>query len=381
LIPTLQAIFVPRIEPEERTYRARLAQGVIWISLGLAALWWIVDLLLAALGEIPQGYLLWVDAAGGGMLVALAVLARRASRQGRLVAAGYLLAAGYFALVTALLIAFPHTVFLYAAGYLLPILIVGGIVSGASVYPFAVGAIAGVSVAWMRASALPLEASAPFEVFSGTTFLIAQAVMLLGASLLLHTFSSHLRDTLSRLRTQTEQLTELAHTDSLTGLANRRQLIEKLGREFARARRYQRPLSLIFLDLDGFKAINDRFGHMFGDEILRGVGMSLRAVLRSTDLLARFGGDEFAVLLPETTLEGSQNVAEKLRKALASYGHQLGPMVPQLTFCAGASQIAASDATLDDMLSRADQAMYLAKDTGKAHTRTQRELTQPAAVD
>ncbi|MGH2604988.1 MAG: diguanylate cyclase [Anaerolineales bacterium] len=381
MISTLQAIFAPRIEPEQRPYRARLAQGMVWISFGLAALWWMVDLLLAALGEIPEGYNFWIDVAGSGMLVALAVLARWASRQGRLVAAGYVLATGYFIVVTGLLIAFPGTIFLYAAGYLLPILIVGGIVSGASVYPFAVGAIAGLTVAWMRASGLPPAAGALFEVSSGVTFLVAQAVMLLGTSLLLHTFSGHLRYTLSMLRTQTEQLTELAHTDSLTELANRRQLIEKLGREFARARRYQRPLSLIFLDLDGFKAINDRFGHMFGDDILRGAAMSLRAVLRSTDLLARYGGDEFAVLLPETTLDGSQNVADKLRKALASYGQQLGPMVPQLTFCAGASQIAASDATVDDMLSRADQAMYLAKDTGKAHTRTQRELPQPAAVD
>jgi diguanylate cyclase (GGDEF)-like protein len=137
---------------------------------------------------------------------------------------------------------------------------------------------------------------------------------------------------------------------------------------------------LLYLDLDGFKAINDRFGHMFGDEILRGVAVSLLAVLRSTDLLARFGGDEFAVLLPETDLEGAVSVAEKLRRALASYSQQLGPAVPVLSFCAGASSLLEADTSVDDVLARADQAQYLAKDTGKAHTRTQRELPVPAAV-
>jgi diguanylate cyclase (GGDEF)-like protein len=164
-------------------------------------------------------------------------------------------------------------------------------------------------------------------------------------------------------------------------LANRRHLIEQLEREFARARRYRRPLSLLYLDLDGFKAVNDRFGHMFGDEILRGVAKSMQAVLRSTDLLARIGGDEFAVLLPETNLEGGQKVANKLRKALVAYSQRLGPMIPALTFCAGASQLLKEDRSIDDILARADDAQYLAKSTGKAHTRTQVELSHPPQAE
>jgi diguanylate cyclase (GGDEF)-like protein len=336
---------------------------------------------MAALGGLQPGYNLVFDGVAGAGMILLSLVALRWIRRSRLVAAGYLLAAGYFVLVSAILIAFPHSLFLYATGFFLPILIAGGIVGGLSVYPFAAGAILFLIYAWLRSRSLPLAEAGLLETSSGVTFLIGQSVLLVGASLLLHTLSDHLLQTLSMLRNQAERLTELAHTDSLTGLANRRHLIEKLEREFTRARRYQRPLSLLYLDLDGFKAINDQFGHMFGDEILRAVAMSLRSVLRSTDVLARFGGDEFAILLPETTLEGSQNVAEKLRKALASYGRQLGPMVPPLTFCAGASQLLESDTTVDDILSRADQAQYLAKDTGKAHTRTQRELPQPAAVE
>jgi diguanylate cyclase (GGDEF)-like protein len=187
----------------------------------------------------------------------------------------------------------------------------------------------------------------------------------------------HIHQTIDRLHQQNEQMTELAHTDPLTELANRRFYMEQLEREFARARRHHRPLSMIYLDLDGFKAINDRFGHLFGDDVLRGVGRSMRAVLRSTDLLARLGGDEFAVLLPETVQSGAVNVAGKLRKALAAYVHQFGAALPSLTFCAGVAQLRESDTTIDDILARADDAQYLAKANGKDHTRTQVELDEP----
>ena len=379
--PSLRDLLAPRVEPEQRPFRSRLARGVARVTLSLAAVWLALDLILGSLRLLPVGYSFIFDATAIASLTTLALLALRAVRRGRINAAGYLLGTGFFALVTAILVAFPSALYLYGSGFLLVVLITGCIVAGGSGYPFAAGGILVLGLAWARARALAPAGAESFDPASGAMFLISQFVLLFGAALLLHALSDHLHQTLSMLGTQAERLTELAHTDPLTGLANRRHLIEKLERELTRARRYQRPLSLLYLDLDGFKAINDRFGHMFGDEILRGVAMSLRAVLRSTDLLARFGGDEFAVLLPETTLEGAQNVSEKLRKALASYGRQLGPMVPLLTFCAGASQLLDSDTTVDDMLSRADQAQYLAKDTGKAHTRTQRELPQPAAVD
>ena len=197
--------------------------------------------------------------------------------------------------------------------------------------------------------------------------------MALGSAAILHTLMRHIHETIGRLHQQTEQMTELAHTDPLTNLGNRRFFMEQLGREFARARRHHRPLSLIYLDLDGFKGINDRFGHLFGDDILRGVGRSMQSILRSTDLLSRIGGDEFAVLLPETGQPGAVNVAAKLRKALAAYVHQFGGALPGLTFCAGVAQLRESDSTIDDILARADDAQYVAKANGKDHTRTQIE--------
>jgi diguanylate cyclase len=106
----------------------------------------------------------------------------------------------------------------------------------------------------------------------------------------------------------------------------------------------------------------------------------MQAVLRSTDLLARIGGDEFAVLLPETNLEGGSKVASKLRRALVAYGQQVSSRLSALTFCAGVAQLLESDVSLEDMLSRADKAQYLAKTTGKGHARTQLDLEAPISV-
>jgi diguanylate cyclase (GGDEF)-like protein len=186
--------------------------------------------------------------------------------------------------------------------------------------------------------------------------------------------AQQVEQTIGGLQRQAEQMSRLAHTDPLTGLANRRHLFERLESEFARAQRYRRPFTLLYIDLDGFKSINDRFGHLFGDEILRGSAMSMQAVLRSTDLLARIGGDEFAVLMPETSLSGADYVVGKLRKALAAYSRQLSPALPPITLSVGIGEIGEQDEAIEDILARADKAQYLAKASGKDATRTQEDL-------
>jgi len=180
--------------------------------------------------------------------------------------------------------------------------------------------------------------------------------------------------TINRLHNQAERLSLLANTDPLTQMANRRNLLNRLHREFDRARRYHRPLSLLYIDLDGFKGVNDQFGHLFGDEVLRGVATAMQGVLRTTDLLARIGGDEFAVLMPETSMTGAENVAEKLRRALSAFSERLGPEVPNLTFCGGISTLHPEDESLEALLQRADEAQYLAKATGKAKVQTEEDM-------
>jgi len=110
------------------------------------------------------------------------------------------------------------------------------------------------------------------------------------------------------------ELTHMATTDMLTGIANRRFLEDTLTREIKRAERYGRQLTLLMVDLNNFKNYNDRHGHPMGDQLLRDCAHLMKALTRASDLVARYGGDEFAVLLPETTARQGKSVAEKLRK-------------------------------------------------------------------
>jgi diguanylate cyclase (GGDEF)-like protein len=153
----------------------------------------------------------------------------------------------------------------------------------------------------------------------------------------------------------------LADIDSHTGLHNRRYFHETLAREVARSGRYERPLALIVFDVDDFKSINDRFGHLAGDTVLGQVGERVRGVVRTADIACRVGGDEFGVILPESTLEDAEQLCERLKSHMA-----LHP-IPQ----AGRLQISAGIAGLrpqDDAVSlfeRADDALYRAKEAGK----------------
>jgi diguanylate cyclase (GGDEF)-like protein/PAS domain S-box-containing protein len=158
-----------------------------------------------------------------------------------------------------------------------------------------------------------------------------------------------------------------AETDYLTGLASRRHFRERGEEELIRARRYQRPLALLMLDIDHFKAINDAHGHDVGDLALQRVAARCKEVLRAVDLIGRVGGEEFAIVLPETDAEGGRAVAERLRQAIAERPMATGQgREVWLRASIGVTGFAADEETdLDRLLRQADQALYQAKETGR----------------
>ena len=155
---------------------------------------------------------------------------------------------------------------------------------------------------------------------------------------------------------------EQAELDSLTGLHNRRLFYEFLAREIARAQRYERFVSLIVFDLDDFKRINDRIGHLGGDAVLAGVADRIRSVVRATDIACRVGGDEFAVILPESSRDDAELLADRIALAIKS---QKIEKVGALKISAGVAELR-SDDTAADLFKRADHALYRAKNAGKA---------------
>lgn len=154
----------------------------------------------------------------------------------------------------------------------------------------------------------------------------------------------------------------LARTDSLTGLDNQRAFYEAAARELARAERYGHPISLIYLDLDDFKQVNDREGHSAGDELLRVVAATLRATLRGSDTAARLGGDEMALLLPETGEAEARALVDRLRKRLGEAMRQRGWPV---TTSAGVVTRLRGGGTVDELIRGADELMYRVKESAK----------------
>lgn len=358
-----------------------MAWAVLYVFYLLLLLWLLITVLLFWFHPSFQRFDLVFNLISVGLLAGLGGAVRWLIRQDLVSMAGHVLAVLVFLFLAACLWFYPNDIFLISAGFILPIIASGVIIGGSTPFLYAGAASLTVILGWLRLRALAGADSPLLQAVSGTIFLFSQVVAHQSLAAMLFSMSRYNLQTFKRLRQQADQLTHQALTDPLTGLANRRHLIEQLRREFTRARRYQRPLSLIYLDLDGFKSINDRFGHLFGDEILKKAALNMRAVLRSADQLARIGGDEFAVLLPETTLEGSRNVTNKLRKALASFSQHLGPMIPTLTFCAGVAQLREEDESIDDLLARADEAQYRAKDAGTGETRTQLDFDQLPLFD
>lgn len=160
-------------------------------------------------------------------------------------------------------------------------------------------------------------------------------------------------------------LEALARQDPLTGVMNRRYFDERAKLEFARAEREQHPVAIVEFDLDFFKQVNDRYGHAIGDELLKVVCQTCRAMVRETSLFARIGGEEFAVLLAGAHLEGALIFAERLRAAVASARLTVNGEAIAATISVGVAMRHTSDLTPEECLQRADQAMYLAKSRGR----------------
>ena len=170
-----------------------------------------------------------------------------------------------------------------------------------------------------------------------------------------------------REREETDaELHRIASSDALTNLSNRRSFLKRLKEETDRSRRHSIPLSLLMVDLDHFKKVNDTYGHDCGDDVLKETANVLRESCRSIDLPARLGGEEFAVLLPQTMMGPAVHVAERIRTSLAEREFTSHAGVDFSVTCSvGVAELAASGADIDALLKAADEALYLAKEHGR----------------
>lgn len=167
---------------------------------------------------------------------------------------------------------------------------------------------------------------------------------------------------LSVVKDSIVHLEGLSRTDSLTGAANARAFLEQLKGETERARRYRRPFTLSYIDLDNFKAINDSFGHATGDTVLQTVVSEIRTHVRATDVIARLGGDEFALLLPETDRDAAQTAISKIRRGIV---REMASRGWPVTVSIGSLTCFDSRLGVDELIKKADDLMYESKSKGK----------------
>jgi diguanylate cyclase (GGDEF)-like protein len=196
-------------------------------------------------------------------------------------------------------------------------------------------------------------------------YLIYKAITEMGLEKPHQLLFRNLKQSETALRTALEEVERLAITDSLTGLYNHRHLFELEDREFQRARRYRLPLSVIMLDIDEFKQVNDTYGHAIGDQALKGVAECCRKELRGVDVIGRYGGDEFVAMLPETGLSAACQVAERLRKSIAEMVLDTKGGRVTVTVSLGIAALDDEHLTPETLLDHADQALYVAKENGR----------------
>jgi diguanylate cyclase (GGDEF)-like protein len=181
---------------------------------------------------------------------------------------------------------------------------------------------------------------------------------------------------LARLAIDQIELRQIAIADTLTGALTRRGFECEMGRELKRAIRNGQELSLLMVDVDHFKSVNDRFGHATGDRVLRDVTACIKSELRASDFIGRFGGEEFVIAMPETDLRGARQLAERIRRKIAEIvvvhqdggGHHVSASL-------GVSNLSPSDRHWTQMLARADEALYEAKSSGRNKSVTKKAPT------
>jgi diguanylate cyclase (GGDEF)-like protein len=161
------------------------------------------------------------------------------------------------------------------------------------------------------------------------------------------------------------KLVEMNEKDPLTGIYNRRFLESKLKEEFSRHQRYSREFSLIMLDIDHFKQVNDDYGHQCGDFILQSVCSRITSAIRNIDIFARYGGEEFCCMLPETGLEGAVQVAERFRSAIEEQESKYNDLNIKVTISLGVSELREDIPSAEIMMKKADDALYKAKHQGR----------------
>ncbi len=180
-----------------------------------------------------------------------------------------------------------------------------------------------------------------------------------------------LSDTLEEIRIKNEKISVMNKmlkmqviTDPLTEVFNRRYLFEIFKREIARAKRYNEPLSVIMMDIDHFKKINDTYGHMIGDKILKGIAKVIKERIRTSDIIARYGGEEFVIVLTNANLEIAQKIAEDLRQKVENIVFKIEEKSIKATISLGVAQLKEDD-DVDTLLIRADENLYTAKNRGR----------------
>jgi diguanylate cyclase (GGDEF)-like protein len=221
-----------------------------------------------------------------------------------------------------------------------------------------------VAVSWF----VSLQAGGLTTLFSATVWMAADwphatdpKVLLLNEAVRLTVFCLVVV-LVTSLRNAFERESALARVDALTQLPNRRDFYEIAGAEIARANRYAHPLTLISMDLDNFKSVNDHDGHDAGDRVLRAVGETLRRNIRSMDVPARIGGDEFAILLPETGRDAAAEIVAKLQQKLT---HAMQDQGWPVTGSFGVATFIKAPISVDELIKRSDLLLYSAKQKGK----------------